>query len=509
MTADQSSPDARFAYQMSDTEALMWNVESDPWLNANVAVICLLDSPLDSAQFARRLRYAITRIPRLRERAVPGVGKLSPPTWVTDAEFDFDYHVRHLSLPGTGSVRELYDLATRLYEDPFDRTRPLWQFAIIDGVEGGRGALFWKVHHTVSDGIGLIRLAETYLQAERHAEVPPEVDLDRVIGESLAEDRRNGRPDGGLQSMVLAASSASYLWRRQLRVAQGAAREAALLALDPGRARSRAEELVGSVRDTLDSLRGGTEVPGGSSLWRVRSRRRHLESLRLSLDDAKTAGKALGGSVNDFFVAGAVLGALDYHDQRGVDVDALNVAFIVSTRAAEDTAAGGNFFMPATVQIPGDAMSPDDHFRVVRDRIAARRSSSAGEAPRRGLAALAGLINFLPTPVLTQLARSQVAKIDFATSNMRAAPFPLYISGAEVLENAVMGPVAGTAFNLSALSYRGSLDIGVFVDPAAVDDPAGLRDCLAHGYARLLDAGGAPAGDHPAASGGPAVHSPA
>jgi hypothetical protein len=80
--------------------------------------------------------------------------------------------------------------------------------------------------------------------------------------------------------------------------------------------------------------------------------------------------------------------------------------------------------------------------------------------------------------------------MDFATSNLRAAPFPTYISGAEVLENATMGPVAGTAFNLTTISYNGSLDIGMFIDPAAVEDPADLRACMLEGYAELLAAGG-------------------
>jgi hypothetical protein len=80
--------------------------------------------------------------------------------------------------------------------------------------------------------------------------------------------------------------------------------------------------------------------------------------------------------------------------------------------------------------------------------------------------------------------------MDFATSNLRAAPFPMYISGAEVLENITMGPVAGTAFNLTAISYNGSLDMGVFIDPAAVEDPDGLRRNLAQAYQHLLEAGG-------------------
>jgi WS/DGAT/MGAT family acyltransferase len=472
----------RFARRMSDAEALMWKVEKHPWLNANAAAISLVDQPVDAEQLGRRLRYAVAKIPRLRERVFPSWGRLAPPIWVTDAEFDFAYHLRHLFLPGPGSIRQLYELATRLYQDPFDATRPPWQFVIIDGIEGGRGAVFWKVHHTISDGIGLIRLSESYMEPNREAEVPPEVDLDRVIAAAATDDHLDLLPD--------VAWFVGERLPHELAMFLGAGREVARWAVNPRRARHRAEEMLEGVRGTIDQMRGGgADVPGGSPLWRSRSRHRKLESLRVPLEGARAAGKALGGSINDFFVAGAVLGALAYHDRRDAQVEALNISFVVSTRAAGDTTAGGNSFTPTRLQVPGGGMRPDERFRVVRDRMATQRARSSARGPFGGLA---GLANLLPTSIITNVARSQVAKVDFATSNMRAAPVPLYISGAEILENVIMGPVAGTAFNLTAISYNGSLDMGAFIDPVAVDDPAGLRDCLVAGYGQLLEAGGVP-----------------
>jgi diacylglycerol O-acyltransferase / wax synthase len=482
-----------FEAQMSDAEALMWNLEKDPWLNPNGGVVTLLDRPIDAAQFARRLRYAVAKIPRLRERVVPGLGRLSPPVWVPDAEFDFDYHLRHISLPPPGSIRQLYDLVTRYYEDPFDRTRSLWQFVIIDGVEGGRGAMYWKVHHSISDGIGMIRLSELYMESRRRAKLPPEVDLDRVIGEALAEHPDAARQIAGDANLLDAASkSLGHLWRRQAGIVRRSAGEVASMSVHPTRAKDVAESAVGTILGTVDQIRGnGGEVSGGSPLWRKRSRHRRLESLRVPLEDAKAAGKALGGSINDFFVAGAVNGALDYHARRGVDVEALNISFVVSTRT--DNLIGGNSFTPTRVQVPGGSMSPEERFRAVMERMAQRRSGVRGQG---GFSGLAGVANLLPTSVVTRVARSQLSRMDFATSNMRAAPFPMFISGAQIIENVTMGPVAGTAFNLTMLSYNGSLDMGAFIDPVAVDDAAGLRECLAQGYAELLEAGGiVPAGD--------------
>ncbi len=106
------------------------------------------------------------------------------------------------------------------------------------------------------------------------------------------------------------------------------------------------------------------------------------------------------------------------------------------------------------------------------------------------MAAVAGLTNLLPTSVTTRVARDQAARIDFATSNVRAAPFELYISGAKVLAPYPMGPVAGTAWNITLMSYNDSLLMGVHVDPVAVTDPGLLRSCLEEAYADLVLAGG-------------------
>jgi hypothetical protein len=239
------------------------------------------------------------------------------------------------------------------------------------------------------------------------------------------------------------------------------------------------------VRSTYRQVTGGGELPGGSPLWKERSRRRHLEALQVSLDDAKAAGKALGGTINDVFVTGAVNGAVAYHTARGADVEALNISFVISTRT--DKAIGGNSFSPTRVQIPGGPMSPEERFRLVSGLMTERRAGVTGEG---ALSGIAGIANLLPTSVVTRVARSQASKMDFATSNLRAAPFPMYISGAQVLHNVSMGPVAGTAFNLTAVSYNGSLDIGMFLDPAAVAEPEALRECMDRAYSELIEAGG-------------------
>ena len=99
--------------------------------------------------------------------------------WVDDPTFDLRYHVRHIALPGPASMRQLLDLASLLACDPFDRTRPLWQFWIVDGLPGGKAALVQKMHHTIIDGEGGIQLSLQFLDFERDAPEPPPLDRRR------------------------------------------------------------------------------------------------------------------------------------------------------------------------------------------------------------------------------------------------------------------------------------------------------------------------------------------
>ena len=484
--ADEPVQGVTFERRMSDFEALMWNVEKDPWLNPSGGVVVVCDRPPDVEDFRRRIAHAVTEIPRLRERVVPGVGRLSPPGWAPDPEFDLDNHLRHVALPAPGSERQLYDLAARLMQDPFDRTRPLWMFVIVEGLEGGRGAMFAKLHHTIADGYAALRLAELYLTLERDAPPAPDVDLERVVQESIDDDRAASQGGGGLGGLgASAAATARHLWRRQLGRARRAAGEIILWGADPRRPvdlAARTAATIGQVRSQVGSNGG---VPGGSPLWRGRSRHRHFDVIRVPLDSMRASAKVLGGTVNDVFVTSAVLGAIRYHERREARLDALNISFVVSTRS--DGGAGTNAFAPTRVQVPAGPMTVDERFDAIRAILAAGRQ---GARTGGAMGSLAGLANLLPTSLVTGLARSQTAHMDFATSNIRGAPIPMYVSGARILWTGTLGPVAGTAFNLTAMSYDDSFDIGLHVDPVAVGDCDDLRRCIEAGFQELLAAGG-------------------
>jgi diacylglycerol O-acyltransferase / wax synthase len=481
--AETREREQRFSDRMSDHEALMWNIEKDPWLNPSGAGLAILAGHIDEEHFRRTLRRAVAKMPRLYERVVPGLGRLAPPAWVPDPEFDLDYHLRRLRLPEPGTDRQLFDLAAQLYQEPLDRTRPLWRFVVIDGLEGGRSAIWSLVHHAVSDGIGQLRMAEMYQQLDPDDPLPDDIDLEGIV--AAAVEAHHAKQLGGDLTDGFPATvgqSLAHLVRRELGIVRRVAGEVIIWPADPQRARDTIDGALRAVSSTLGALTGsGNEVAGGSPLWAQRSRHRRLEHVTVALDELKAVSKRLGVTVNDVFLAGLTEGAVRYHADRDVDVDAFNTSFVLSTR--HDSALGGNSFTPVPVQVPGAAMPLRERIADIHDRLAAKRESMATGA---GMSTLSGVANLLPTSVVTSAARAAAAKIDFATSNLRGAPIPLYVSGARVLRIVTMGPVAGTACNATALSYENSFDIGLFIDPVAIEEPGDFRDAVDAAFADIV-----------------------
>lgn len=451
---------------MSDVEALMWNLEKDPALASTFANVTILDQPPDLERLRRTMDRAVKVVPRLRQRVVPALGRLAPPEWQDDPEFDLDYHIRRIGLPAPGDERTLFDLATVLANTPLERTRPLWEFTVIDGLEGDRAVLFQKLHHTITDGEGGVRMSAEFLdfsREETERDDPPEIEPGDALRTNLVET-------------VL--DTATHNLRRQVGVARRAVTNAAGLVRHPDKIPEVGVEVVSSVQSLL--RQAAVTGQAGSPLWTERSLRRRFEVLRIPLDETKRAVKTLGGSVNDLFVAGAAFGAGAYHRAKGVDVSELRISMPVSTRS--DRSMGGNAFTPARLTVPVGGASALADFDAIRERL----STTKGEPALSLAEGLAGVINVLPTSLLVRITRQQVETVDFATSNVRGAPFDLFVAGAKILANYPMGPTGGTAFNLTVLSSGGWLDMGINIDLAAIDDPELLRQCLEDSYAQLL-----------------------
>src|SRR5690349_7874329 len=162
---------------MSDLEALMWRLEKDPHLWSTFGSVTLLDRAPDLERLRARLARAPRALPRLRQRVRPAVANLGAPYWVDDGDFDVVHHVRRVGAPPPGGPEELSQLVVDLMSTPFDRTRPLWEFVVVEGLDGGQAALVEKLHHTVTDGEGGLRLSLEFLDLERNP-APPLEELD-------------------------------------------------------------------------------------------------------------------------------------------------------------------------------------------------------------------------------------------------------------------------------------------------------------------------------------------
>lgn len=448
---------------MSDMEAMMWNVERDPWLDPNGGGVAVYDQPLDFDHFRRSVRRAVAEVPRLRQRVAPGLGPLSTPRWVFDHEFDLNWHVRRIGAPGDGTLRELLDFFTPWLQDSYDITRPLWMYIVVDGLEHGRGALLSKIHHAVGDGETLVKMSLSYTSGERDVPLPDDVDLDAVIADDPVEDtgfvaRASDAIGQGLKMPV-------DLGRRVLRNV-----------LDPtsvGRAREEASDLLKTANEQMH--------PAGSELWRGRSRRRHVEAFSLSFDEVHEAAHALGGTINDFFLTGAVEASVRYHERFERVPDRFHMTLVVNTRAGGDE--GTNAFSPVPVEVTGGSMTLGERFAEVHELVRAKRAEVHGAGP---LAAMATVANLLPIPLMTGLARDQASHIDFATSNLPGYRGETFVAGAKTLHSYPFGPVAGTGFNLTMMSTNDVLDLGLNIDPAAVTEPELLSQLLESAYADLL-----------------------
>jgi WS/DGAT/MGAT family acyltransferase len=449
--------------RMSDTESLMWRLEKDPYLASTFGNITILDRPPNMDLLYARMERTALLFPRLRRRVLPAPGNLGNPTWVDDPTFDIRYHVRHISLAEPRDMRQLLDLVTLLIADPFDRSRPLWHFIVVDGLQGGRSALVQKLHHTVTDGQGGVELSMHYLDLEREPAPLPPIDPELV----------NAAADISVPDATEALRGAMS---DSLRLPLSVLRQVRDVLSDPSLIGTIGSSTSATVKSLMAQL---SETDGARSpLWTERSLRRRLDTARVSYHDMRAASKALGGTLNTAFVTAAAHAAGKYHRALGAPVESLRASMAISTRTE---GSGSNAFTLARMLVPTSEMPLPERFLAVNEILQAARNGSSNGS----LEAIATVSTLLPTSVITRLARAQSETVDFATSNVRGAGVPLFVAGSKLLENYPVGPLGGVAFNLTLMSYMGSLDVGINMDETAVESPSLLRDSLVESFAEL------------------------
>ncbi len=457
-----------FEDRMSDSDALMWNIEKDPLLRSTIAVVWLLDRAPDRARFEAKIERATRTIPRLRQHVVSNPASIAPPRWETDPEFDLRYHLRWLRAPGAGELRDVLDFTSPVVMAGFDRARPLWELYVLEDMARGRAAVLMKLHHSLSDGVGLVRMTEAMV--ERKAEP--------------------GRDPGPLPPLAETApmtqgerfvDALGHEWRRQLGRLQRSVRVARSnllgLASDPGALLRETAEAAASVGRMLKPVSEPL-----SPIMRGRSLSLRLDTLELSTERLKAAAKLVDCKLNDAFVAGVTAGLRMYHEAHGAPVEQLRMTMPINVREGENAKVAGNQFAPARFAVPVGIADPRERMVAIRELVAGQRAEPAISM----MADISGVLNRLPTSVTTSLFGSMLKGIDFVTSNVPGPRFEVFLSGAKLESVFPFGPLSGSALNITLFSYSDRSILGIASDPASVPDPDLLVACLHKGFDEVL-----------------------
>jgi WS/DGAT/MGAT family acyltransferase len=364
----------------------------------------------------------------------------------------------------------------------FDKERPPWELIQLDDLEHGQAALVMKLHHSISDGVGMVRMTSSLVERARD----PDPRSEGRPPSLLEEPAGAGEPHGPFQEALAALRyEASAGLGRSARLVGGVARFASRALWAPRAAAGEAVGLAGSLARLLRPVREPL-----SPLLTARSLALRLDVVASTLVELQCAGRAAGGTVNDAFVAAVTGGLRRYHEHHGRPVDALRMTMPINLREGEAGRRAGNQFAPARFAVPIAIVDPIERMREIRRRVVAQRAERALPLTEEISAALAQL----PRPLTVALFGSMLKAIDFITSNVPGPPFPVFASGARVVRMFGYGPLSGAAANVTAFSYDGRFEIGVAMDHAAVPDPERFVVCLREGLDEVLAAGrGGPA----------------
>jgi diacylglycerol O-acyltransferase len=448
---------------MRPTDAFTWYMERDPLLRSTVVVVGLLDRVPDLERLQARIESATRAAPAFRDRVVLPPLRLARPRWVQVDRLDLTWHLRRVTAPSPGGLAQVLELARIAASSAFDPARPLWHATLVDGLPGDRAAFVLAFHHSLTDGVGGITLAEHLFDLTREAPAPetgPNPPGEQLEGWRLAWDTMTydvGRLGRAVRALPL-----------------GAARTALHVARHPADAVRTATSVARTVEPYLSTL---------SPLMRARRLDRHLEVLEVPLPGLRAAAAAHGGQVNDAFLTAVTGGLRRYHALHGATVGDLRVTLPLSLRAPGDP-AGGNRITLLRFRLPAGATDPAE--RLVGIHQVVQRWRRARSLPHTQT--IAAALNLLPAGVVGGMLKH----VDFLASDVPGVTVPLYLAGARVEAWYPFGPTIGASVNVTLMSYVDTCCIGVNVDTGAVPDPDSLMAALVEGFAEVLTLGGHP-----------------
>ncbi|MEB4209661.1 wax ester/triacylglycerol synthase family O-acyltransferase [Mycobacterium sp. 94-17] len=440
---------------------LMFRGEGNPRTRSAGMGVNLLDTTPDWDAFRAHLAETSRRVPRLRQKVVVPALPTAAPRWVDDPDFDLDFHVRRVRVPGPATLREVFDLAEVLLQSPIDTARPLWTVTLVEGLAEGRAAMLLHMSHSLVDGVGGVELFAQLYGLER---VPL---AKRPVPRDMSPDDQLRRGTKQLRGAVLEG-----LWGAWSMVSRVVLQLPSALTRAIGYARSGARTLSRAAQP--------------SPLLRQRSVASRTEALEIRLSDLHKAAKAGGGSINDAYLAG-LCGALGrYHRALGAPIETLSMVVPVSLRTEDDPAAGNRITVVGLSAPVGEA-DPVDRMRKIRAQMKQRREEPARDI----LAFVRPVLSVLPAALLEAVTRP-VAPWDVIASNVPSYPGDAHVAGAKVLRQYGFGALPGVAMVVNLLSTGEWCTVTVRYNRAAVQDPELFSDCLLKAYDEVLALGGEP-----------------
>ena len=430
-------------------------------------------------EFVECLDRRLHRIPRYRQRVETVPLELGRPIWVDHEGFSCRFHVRHTALPTPGDDDALNRLVGRLMEHRLDRSRPLWEIWMVEGLTDDRWALVFKVHHCMVDGVAGVGLLAAVLDIEEDPAPTEREPWDPEPPPSLAS-RIAGAWAGALSGVA-----------DLVREVPGALAHPA----DTGRA------FAGSVRALLGFGHHIAPTPH-SSLDGPIGRHRAYAHSTITIADIKRVRTGLGGTLNDVVLACITRGFRDLLEAHGDDPSAavVRTGVPVSVRRDDGVGVADNRVSIMLVELPVHLEDPVERLAAVREAMEEAKASGMAELGE----AVTHLADLAPPMVVGTVTRAGARafhhlpqrSITTVTTNVPGPQFPLYCHGRKMQAYLPYVPIAdGARVGVAILSYDGDISFGVTGDLDSVPDVDVLARGAAAGLAELLaaaDDGAAP-----------------
>jgi WS/DGAT/MGAT family acyltransferase len=452
--------------RLSSTDASFLTQEDESSHMHIGAVLVFEGPPPPYEEFLEHVEARLHLVPRYRQKLV--FPPMQRPLWVDDPRLNIEYHVRHSSLPEPGDDGQLAALTARIFSQQLDRSKPLWEMYLVQGLEGNRFALISKTHHAMVDGISGVDLATVLFDAN-------------PVPAGLTPPVRPWEPKPEPSDAQLLARSVEGLAKMPLQVGRRALRAAQ----HPRHAVSEVTEVAEGLGEIAwELMNPAPKLPLNTEIGPHR-RYRWVHS---QLADFKLVKDAIGGTVNDVVLA-VVAGALRHWVRaRGLRTQGLEARALVpvSLRGDEDRGMLGNRLAVVRAPLPVYADDPVERLRIVREAMSKIKQSKQV----MGAEAIVSFNDFAPPTVLAQAARLNFSTrlFNLIVTNVPGPQFPLYVLGRE-LETVV--PVAFLpakhSLAVANFSYNGRMSFGLLADFDAMEDIDVVQQGLEHSLKELVE----------------------